>query len=127
MTRSEAMRRLEKLYGKGKAYYRMLQIITSPEIRAEALQELRDMRAKRDQLDKDVRTWLDAQPFYQVQMEQRRIFTGMIRDLEGRGISHAYRFTIGRNIGWSYEITGEGDTWEEAFHQAQTKEEKKSA
>jgi hypothetical protein len=127
VTRQEAVKRLEKLYGKGKAYYRIFAAITSPETRAAARAEIHTLTCKRDALDDEVQAWLNEQPFYQQKNAERKHIVGELRKAERSGLAHAYRFTIGKSIGWANEITGEGDTWEEAFRQAESKSETKAS
>jgi hypothetical protein len=121
MTREQALKKLDRLYGKGKGYARVLNIVTTPEMRAESLAELRALRAERQALEAELQAWLDAQPFYQQKVAERKRITRDIREVEGRGGLNAYRFTIGQNKGWCNEITGQGDTWEEAFSEAEKK------
>lgn len=119
MTRAEAVKRLERLYSKGKGYYRVLNIFTSPEQRAEALAELRELRVNKEDIDLEVKNWLEAQSFYVEKMAQRRVVVKSLQDATSIGLSHTWKFTIGRDIGYANEITGHGDTWEEAFADAE--------
>lgn len=121
MTREQAVKRLQKLYGR-RMYYRVGNEITSPEKRAAALERLRAARAAREANEEKIKTWLAAQPEYQAMRAERREINLTIDRAQGE-VSH-YKFWVGKSVGFANEITGQGDTWEEAIAEAESKKGK---
>jgi hypothetical protein len=118
MTREQAIARLRRLYGQ-KAYWRVSDRISSPERRLAALEAHRARKAAIDALDLEIKERLAALDWYQKLITHKR----QLREIDERERwgSSAYKFAVGRNIGYANEITGEGDTWEEAIEKAEAK------
>ena len=126
MTRSDALRKLTRLYGK-RAYSRVLPQQTSPERRSYAMDELRELRAKRAEVKARMEAWLRSQADYQQMLQDLAALSRLCREVEQSGDGGAYKFTIGRSVGWANEVTGCGDTWEEAFAAAERREMERKA
>lgn len=120
MTRAEAVVKLKKLYGE-KFYYSVMNIITSPDMREQARAELQAAKAAKESVDVEIRAWLAEQPIYQEKMARKLACIKNVNAIERKGLAYAFRFTIGRNIGWANEVKGHGDTWEQAFAEAERK------
>jgi hypothetical protein len=118
MTRDQAIRKLKALYGE-KLCYRVGNAITSADRRAAALERLRELRAAKEQHDQDVQARLNALDWYQAANAHRRELVTQIERAQGE-VSH-FKFSVGVNRGWCFEITGSGDTWEEAIQKAEAK------
>jgi hypothetical protein len=115
MTRDEAAKQAKKRWGT-KAYWRVGQHTTSPEQRAAALEALRAARDEKEQRVKALQERLNATDWYvEAQAEISRL-RQVIATTQGE--CNHYKFSVGRSVGWANEITGTGDTWEQAFADA---------
>ena len=118
MTREHAIKRITKLYG-SKAYARVTDPISSPESRAAALDAVRVARAERDRIAAEIKQRLSELEWYQTLVQQKRdAYAAADR---AQSMCHHYKFTVGINRGWCTEVTGQGDTWEQAISAAESK------
>jgi hypothetical protein len=106
MTRDKATKEAIKRWGKG-AVVRAGERVSSPEDRAERLEQLRGLRARRDAIDAEIKAWLDAQPWYQAKIAERR---GIVKALLSQDVMPYYKFSVGCDRGFAVEILGQGDT-----------------
>ena len=117
VTRQEALKRLRKMYG-DRAYARVHTEISSPEKREEKSTRLRNARHAKEAIDREISEFLaTCEPYQALQVKRRAI----VADLRGMDVAPYYKFTIGINRGWCTEVTGQGDTWEEAIAMAEAK------
>ncbi len=116
MTRDQAIKRLSTLYGR-KAYYRVGTSITSPDKREAARLEVTRLRAEEEAAKAAIASWLAAQPDYQALVAHKRAIT-KAREAAGWALTD-HKFNVGINRGWCVEMTGSGDTWEEAIAAAE--------
>lgn len=117
MTRQEAMKRLRKMYG-AKYYARVSEEISSPEKRTAVSAAIRDARARKEAIDREIADFLATCEPYQALRAQRSAIVAELKDIE---VMPYYKFTIGINREWCTEVTGYGDTWEEALAMAEAK------
>lgn len=123
MTREQAQRQAVKRWGK-RAYIRAENGLSSPEARAAASERWASTSTELEAVEKELANRLKACDWYQE-------LTGKIRNLrkaksEQGWFRHYYKFAVGElHIG--FHVEGQGDTWEEAFAQADAKRTKVSA
>lgn len=121
MTRDQAVKRLRRLYG-ARAYANVGEAQSSPDRRTEALQRAREARQRRDALEREIAARLEALDWYrELVAEKRKASEAASRELTNIGY---YKFRVGQNRGFANEITGSGDTWEEALAAAEAKEKR---
>lgn len=112
MTREQAIKRLRKLYG-DKAYWRVGQLASSPEQRAEARAAMLAAKAERDAAEAERRAFLDALPAYQEIVRRRE--EARERFERARGMAYYKKFEIGERVNALFTATTIGDTWEDCF------------
>lgn len=117
MTRTEALKRLRKMYG-DKAFARVEEEISSPEKRTAVSDRLRSGRARKEAIDLEIAEFLATCEPYQALRAKRSAIVAELKDVD---VMPYYKFTIGINRGWCTEVTGQGDTWEEAIAMAEAK------
>ena len=124
MTREQALKKAQKLWGKH-ARIEIGQRLSSPEDRAKNTADRADINARIDALKETYNTWLQAQPEHQ-------LFRATLKQLfaqRDRVPSHYYKFRVGHTGmgGMFYHVEGQGDTWEEAFANADPEKRKQQA
>lgn len=97
---------------------------SSPELRAEASAALAAHRALKPALPEMVRgSYPDEMPFAEVmalratQIAALREWRKVESELVGTALT-GYRYAVGLSSVMSFQVMGEGDTWEEAFEKA---------
>jgi len=127
MTRQEAFKKLQKLFGK-KALYRVHTELSSPEKRQQAREAMEALRAKHEDVKvrRDARQKeLLADPTYQeLVVEARALYQALDR---ARGEMSYYKFSIGTNEGFAYMVEAQGDTWEQCFEELERKKQSKAS
>lgn len=124
MTNQQAAAKAKKRWG-NRFYVRNSGHMSSPERRSEALRVVQEARARQKEIDDEVRRRMKEMDWYQELCKERRQCVETISKTEGN--AHHYRFSIGKSGGMFTEIIGSGDTWEEAFAQADQREGKANA
>ncbi len=114
MTREQAIKQAEKRWGK-QAAWRVGSSRSSSEQRAERRTRLLALRAERETLEKAWQERLNAMPEYQEYTAKRKALIAAIRTVD---FVDYYKFLVGENLGFAFEVKGHGDTWEEAFANA---------
>ena len=127
MTRTEAVKKLQKLFGK-RAYYRVLNRQTSPETRAAAAADRDRLKAEIEAIDAEVRYRLEVHGINALNRQRRELVKAKN---EAGGWAQAYRFEIGTQDDGAgmftiISDTASGDTWDEAFRNHQTKQRQKT-
>lgn len=117
MTRAEAIRRLQKLYG-NRVCYRVGKEVSSVERRAAARSAHRQLQEQRDVVTREINERLAACDWYQALLAKRKAIDEQMR---GADRGHYFKFIVGHSELGMFMIQGEGDTWEEAIDQAARK------
>lgn len=117
MTREQAVKRLQKLYN-SKAYWRVGQSISSPERRQEAREKRDANKTRIKAINDEIAQRLSELPWYMALIDEKRT---LMND-RAEGWMGYYKFSVGINKGLFIEITGHGDTWEQAISEAEAKQ-----
>lgn len=115
MTNQQAMKQATKRWGK-QALIQNGGHFSSPERRAEAGEKAKSARARMKEIDQEISDRLKALDWYQALTSERRELQKVASD--NSSLALRYRFQVGRNTGLFFEVLGSGDTWEQAFEQA---------
>jgi hypothetical protein len=115
MTNDQAMRQATKRWGK-KAAIRNAGHFSSPERRDEASGKAQTARARIKDIDQEITARLKALDWYQALTSERKDLQKVASENSGMALFH--RFSVGKDMGLFFEVLGSGDTWEEAFAQA---------
>lgn len=115
MTNDQAMKQATKRWGT-RAAVRNAGRFSSPERRDEASGKTQTARARIKDIDQEIAARLKALDWYQALTSERKDLQKVIS--ESSGMAMFYRFSVGKNMGMFFEVLGSGDTWEEAFAQA---------
>lgn len=122
MTNEQAKKQAQKRWGKESAI-RNAGSFSSPDRRERASQAVREARAEIESIDKEVKERLAVCDWYQELQARRKTARKQIEDNQSLAMYH--RFDVGRIGGVAgfqfFEVLGSGDTWEEAFAQADTR------
>jgi hypothetical protein len=118
MTRQQAQREAQKRWG-ARGIVRAGEALSSPEKRATAKQALDCGKTRRDAIDKEVQDRLNAEDWYRALMAERKQCIEQIKGASGWNCY--YKFAVGKDAGIAFHVDGQGDTWEEAFAQADGK------
>jgi lysylphosphatidylglycerol synthetase-like protein (DUF2156 family) len=117
--REQALKRAQKVFGK-RAYIRANKDLSSPEERAEAQARASTRRAERAELEAEI-----ARREKEAGIPELRAKIKAISDQSRAEIwnSGYYKFEVGNidSILGAFHIKGQGDTWEEAFANAENK------
>lgn len=120
MTNQQAAAKAKKRWGKA-FYVRNGESFSSPDKRKAALDTVLSARARKKEIDDEVQRRLNEMDWYQELQKERRECVERARKTEG--YAHYYRFSVSRQTAMGFhEILGQGDTWEEAFAQADMRE-----
>lgn len=119
MTREQAAKRARKLFGP-KAYATIGPRLSSPEDRQAALDRRLALRLDVEAIDAEIKRRLADTPWYVELMEKRKAINAERNTLPSGAY---YKFRVGfiDNVLGAFNVEGEGDTWEEAFAQAERK------
>lgn len=115
MTNQQAMKQATKRWGK-QALVQNNGHFSSPEKRATASEQATAARARIKAIDQEIADRLKALDWYQALTQERRELQKEASN--NTSLALRYRFQVGRNTGLFFEVLGSGDTWEEAFAQA---------
>ena len=120
MTRVQAQRELAKRWGK-RGYWRVGNGLSSPERRANAQAGVDSTRAARAELEAEIKRREDAAGIPELR-ERVKALAQTIRET-ALGDANYYKFKVGfiDNVIGAFNIIGYGDTWEEAFADADRK------
>jgi hypothetical protein len=119
MTREEAFTKAARMFGKAGRLWLGRHGLSSPERRAEAAEQREQLKGELASVDAEIKERLAATEWYQALLDRRRT----IRDQLDQADHNAdyYRFSVGRAEGFADFIAGKGDTWEQAFADAESK------
>lgn len=112
MTNQQAATKAKKRWG-NKFYVHNSGHMSSSEARTKARQTVIDARAEMKRIDEEITRRLNALDWYQELRAKRKEAQTQVRDTEG--VAHHYRFSVGTTNSMFNSISGQGDTWEEAF------------
>jgi hypothetical protein len=119
MTNEQAKKQAQKRWGK-KYAVRNSGHISGQERRDAASEKIRQLRADKDAIDNEITERLKACDWYQSLKRRQGELAKEIQNTIPE--AHRHRFDVGRIGGVSgfqfFEVLGSGDTWEEAFAQA---------
>ena len=116
MTDAQAAKRARAKWGKNAVWESRLGAADADE-RAQARERLKELRARREEIDAEIARRLAETPWYvELQAERKAVHAQQDRAL---GRAHSYRFMVGEFTGFTVCIRGRGDTWEEAFTNAE--------
>jgi hypothetical protein len=122
MTRDQALRQAVKRWGKS-AYVQARERLSSPESRAAAGDTVKAARARIDAIDVEIRERLALLDWYQALQAERKAERAKMAAVGANAMY--YKFSVGKvsNVGGMafYSVGGQGDTWEQAFAQADGK------
>lgn len=122
MTRQEAWKRLQKLYGK-KAAFRVMDGAPNASDREKAAEAAKEIAALKRELDERIearkRVLLNV-PDYKELLAARETAKKKLNELTG--VRFAYKFTAGyvSSLGF-FHVEAHGDTWEEVFAEIKAK------
>lgn len=120
MTNQQAAAKAKKRWG-NRFMVRNSGYFTSPEKRQAAQTTTVNARAEIKRIDEEVAARLKELDWYQELQKQRR--KARERISQNEGLSLYYRFSVGKQTSFGFnEIVGQGDTWEEAFADADKRE-----
>lgn len=123
MTREQGLKRLRQVLGQ-KSGARIGLEISSPERRADEHRKRLQRSFRAAMLDRDCKyireRILAASPAYQT---ARAEADAVRRDIDAHNVTPYYKFTVGLDMGWAFEVRASGDTWEEVLDQLQQKKE----
>jgi hypothetical protein len=124
MTPAEGKKRLKKLYG-DKAGWRVAESALRQEERASVLAALPAKREEKRRISEAMearrKALLNADAEYAALRAQYEAVRAECDYDSGIVLSH--RITVGKNLGWAFEVTGHGDNWAEAIRNAEAKAE----
>lgn len=115
MTNDQALKQATKRWGK-RAAVRNAGHFSSPDRRAAASEKATTARARIKAIDQEIAERLKALDWYQALTGERKELQKVASENSGMAMFH--RFSVGKNMGLFFEVLGSGDTWEEAFAQA---------
>jgi len=116
MTRTQAIKEAQKRWGK-KALVRAHEQLSSPERRADAAAQLTDAAARIEAIDREVAERLAVLDWYQALIAERKTLRAQ-KETANSWRSY-YKFSVGQDAhGFAFMVLGKGDTWEEAFADA---------
>lgn len=121
LTESGATKQLQKLYGK-KAGYRINKRAATPQEREavkQVLPTIKDKADKAKQAMEERRKVLLQDPEYQRLIIEHKATRDELDN--AHGTLRSRRITVGKITGMFFQVTGEGDTWEEALEEARSK------
>lgn len=121
MTRQEARARAVKMFG-SEAFIRADRDLSSPERRAAALERSRALKASEDTAAAALearRAELLSDPEYQRLLKEWRATKAQRAALSSEACY--YKFRVGRADRLFAHVLGHGDTWEQAFDDAENK------
>jgi len=119
MTRDKAAREAQKRWGK-KALIRVEQGLSSPERRADGDRRFAETQARIEAIDREMADRLAALDWYQALKDERKQVVAQKQRAMFDRFYH--RFQVGQDeLGFAFLVLGKGDTWEEAFADADTK------
>ena len=117
MTREQAKREAAKRWGK-KSYWRVGVGVSSPERRDKAMEMVGQAKEARAELEAEIKRREEAAGIPALR-EQMKVLSQTVRET---ALGHAgyYKFQVGfiDNVIGAFNVIGSGDTWEEAFAQA---------
>ena len=124
MTRQEAIRQAGKRWGK-RAAYRVNGDCSSSEQREANGAKIRALRAEKESIIKDTNRRLQGIQWYRESCERQKAIYAELKTLSPMPY---YKFQVGSIDGilGAFHIKGEGDTWEQAFADADRRETKAS-
>lgn len=119
MTNQQAVAKAKKRWG-NRFYVRNGEHFSSPEQRQQALSTVQEARAEAKRIDEEITRRLSECDWYQQLDQKRRALRKQVSDTAGYAMH--YRFSVGKQNGMFNEVLGQGDTWEEAFAEADKRE-----
>lgn len=115
MKLQQAQKEAQKRWGKT-GFARMNESSSSPERREKARVIVRESRERINAINAEIQERLNALPWYQELIAERQKMNKAIRDTEGGSLY--YKFQVGSAGSLFATIHGSGDTFAEAFAQA---------
>jgi hypothetical protein len=124
MTNAQAAAKAKKRWG-ASFYIRADESFSSPERREKAQTTVREANERIKHIDDEIRRRLDELDWYRELISEKRNLRKTVAKTEGHAFY--YRFSVGTQNGISgvgifNTILGDGDTWEEAFAKADTRQ-----
>ena len=120
MTREQAQREATKRWGK-QACIRASESLSSPEKRT-AAKAMRDAgKARIEAIDAEIKKRLLELDWYTALLAEKKNLRDKWGQVKGTGDLSYYKFSVGKDVGYAFHVCGSGDTWEEAFAQADGK------
>lgn len=120
MTRDKAQREAVKRWGK-QGIVRASESLSSPEKRAAARKLFDASKARIAGIDAEIKERLAQLDWYQALLAEKRSLKDQWGQIQGTGHLSYYKFSVGKDIGYAFHVCGNGDTWEEAFADADEK------
>ena len=115
MDNNQARTQAKKRWG-AKFYIRNSGFMSSPERRLKAQNEFHEARDAIAAIDKEIKERLATLDWYQELIANKRHHRKRSEQAQSDALHH--RFSVGKQGAMFTEILGSGDTWEEAFNQA---------
>lgn len=128
MTREQALKEARKRFGKD-ARIQVYDKCSSPEARGDALATVKAARARIEAIEAEIAERLKALDWYQALRAEQKAERETIKSIGNAAMY--YKFNVGKvsNVGGLsfYHVDGQGDTWEQAFAQADRGRVKRTA
>jgi hypothetical protein len=119
MTNQQAAAKAKKRWG-NRFYVRNAENMSSQQKRNENRDRYMELRAEIEQTEADVKLQLSQLDWYQ---EARKRQQELRKEADkAQSIALYHRFSVGKSNDMFTEIVGNGDTWEEAFADAEKRE-----
>lgn len=115
MTNQQAASKAKKRWN-GRAYIRAGQDFSSPERRDKNREQYKTARAELEAIEADIKQRLSELDWYQELRTKQRKLRKVADAAQSEALYH--RFSVGKSGSMFTEIFGQGDTWEEAFAEA---------
>ena len=119
MTRDQALKEARKRWG-DKAIIRAYDSLSSERKRETAAALFDEAKARIEAIDAEIKARLEALDWYQALLAERRLLVKQKQDNLGEKLYK--KFAVGKDSsGIAFHVCGQGDTWEEAFAEADRK------
>lgn len=118
MTREQALKRAQRLWGK-RAAVRANERMSSPEKRAEAQAEAASLREQKARLESEIVRREQEAGIPELREQIKAVTTELRQNVLGRATYHKFEAGYIDNVIGAFHIRASGDTWEETFTKAE--------
>ncbi len=115
MTREQAIKEARNRWGKA-GIARASETLSSPERRTTQSDRNTALKARREAINAELAERLNALPWYVALIKERAEVAKELSSTQWN--AHYFKFQVGKDLGYAFHVSGSGDTWEQAFAQA---------